>query len=804
MLEDQHIHFENIAEAKEWLNNNEFELTLQREAIALALFAGQTELVKQKLDELGVAFSDLQEITFGESIAGAFGATDQKLDTYITWLNKILKFEAEAVQVYGYGKKGVETFLSAMIKQAPKEEKAFGEGLLAYVQEVGKLPEEFTVANARIFATIGTSTKTAKKYAAEMAKILAQFAENLPYEKERKSGRAFTPRFLQSMQESISKLYQIFQDETATAKQMYEQAVKLGIDFDNAFDMSTFTNIFQKVEADFTSIQINITNTLKKNAEVYDGFIIKTKHFEEFLQDFSENSTLAVLKWKKKMQETALKEFEQRQILEKWQETYTKIKKLEEEYAQAKDKESANTIKKEIEEQKTLFKEYDKTLTDLQKLQKEHADTINAINEQIYNDTIEWERKKYQWAENERKRQNNAELREFDEQQGLVTRLLGVYTKRRNDILTEQRGQELQMRKKEIEKALADSKKLSQQYFDQTLDLEKQRDQESDELKKNELQKEIEIAKAAYQSQIEIADDLREDLRAIDDEIAEHANKKLQEYQQELQKAFSTIAKLADEFVSNMQTIFDNLDEAEKNQLEAELDRINTWKEARLKAIDETAMSDEERIAATSEAERVAAEKSYQIEVKKWQLEVQALRRQQTVEAGKATMSYAVAVMKAIEEYQALAAPIIAMYTATYATQLGTIMSQPVPEKPQPPTYAEGTRYHEGGLAIVGDGGKQEVVEAKGKTFLTPDTPTLVNLPKGARVYKDYSDYAKNRNFFANGGTSTIFDDTALIEAVKGSKAQMSVYFDKDGIFNVVNKNADRNRYITKTLKINR
>ena len=68
-----------------------------------------------------------------------------------------------------------------------------------------------------------------------------------------------------------------------------------------------------------------------------------------------------------------------------------------------------------------------------------------------------------------------------------------------------------------------------------------------------------------------------------------------------------------------------------------------------------------------------------------------------------------------------------------------------LPEKPTPPQYAEGTNFHKGGLAVVGDGGKQEVIEASGKTFLSPSSATLVDLPRGARVYKDYNDYVSKK-----------------------------------------------------------
>lgn len=54
----------------------------------------------------------------------------------------------------------------------------------------------------------------------------------------------------------------------------------------------------------------------------------------------------------------------------------------------------------------------------------------------------------------------------------------------------------------------------------------------------------------------------------------------------------------------------------------------------------------------------------------------------------------------------------------------------------RPPRYANGTDNHkQDGPAIVGDGGQPELIALpNGKAFLSPDTDTLVNLPKGTSV----------------------------------------------------------------------
>lgn len=50
------------------------------------------------------------------------------------------------------------------------------------------------------------------------------------------------------------------------------------------------------------------------------------------------------------------------------------------------------------------------------------------------------------------------------------------------------------------------------------------------------------------------------------------------------------------------------------------------------------------------------------------------------------------------------------------------------------PTYAQGIGNHPGGLAWIGDGGEHELVRIGNKYSVSPNTPTLANLPSGAQV----------------------------------------------------------------------
>jgi len=80
------------------------------------------------------------------------------------------------------------------------------------------------------------------------------------------------------------------------------------------------------------------------------------------------------------------------------------------------------------------------------------------------------------------------------------------------------------------------------------------------------------------------------------------------------------------------------------------------------------------------------------------------------------------------------------------AAQIAIISSTQVPQ------YALGTDNHAGGLAIVGDGGKNEIVYQPSKGFsVTPKTDTLVDLEKGSKVFPDFNSFLKNSGAMLGG-----------------------------------------------------
>lgn len=164
-------------------------------------------------------------------------------------------------------------------------------------------------------------------------------------------------------------------------------------------------------------------------------------------------------------------------------------------------------------------------------------------------------------------------------------------------------------------------------------------------------------------------------------------------------------------------------EEQEKNEEagQKELERIQDL-------ADRGVITEEEAEARKRAAEEKTAKKNEELEKKKAALQTKQAKMEKAANIASVIMNTAVAIMKAWGQTGIFGAPMAAMIGAMGAIQLATIVAQPIPK------YAKGTKSHKGGLAVVGDGGVSETVITDRGMYLTPDTPTLVNLPKGAQV----------------------------------------------------------------------
>lgn len=225
--------------------------------------------------------------------------------------------------------------------------------------------------------------------------------------------------------------------------------------------------------------------------------------------------------------------------------------------------------------------------------------------------------------------------------------------------------------------------------------------------------KEIELANAVRDAEISAAQ-----------QSADAQRKKIDNVVQAVEMASEALGALSD-FVS---AIYDG----QIQKIEEQEEAVQTAGQEELNKIDELA----ERGAITTEqaeirkraAEEKTARKEEELARKKAALQTKQSKLEKATNIVQTIMNTAVAVMKAWSQGGMFAAPIAAMIAAMGAIQLATIVAQPIPK------YKKGTKNHKGGLAIVGDGGVSETIVTNKGMYLTPDTPTLVNLPKGTQV----------------------------------------------------------------------
>ena len=172
--------------------------------------------------------------------------------------------------------------------------------------------------------------------------------------------------------------------------------------------------------------------------------------------------------------------------------------------------------------------------------------------------------------------------------------------------------------------------------------------------------------------------------------------------------------------------------EQQIEDLEKESEANEKSKEAELARIEELAdkgiITTEEAEARKRAAEDKTAKKNEEIAKKKADLQTKQAKLEKATNIMTTIMNTAVAVMKAWSQGGIFATPMAAMIAAMGAIQLATIIAQPIPK------YKHGTKGHKGGLAWVGDGGVSETVITDKGMYLTPNTPTLVDLPKGSQV----------------------------------------------------------------------
>lgn len=277
-------------------------------------------------------------------------------------------------------------------------------------------------------------------------------------------------------------------------------------------------------------------------------------------------------------------------------------------------------------------------------------------------------------------------------------------------------------------------------------------------------------------------------IERIKDKEEETYRKRIKKAQEWLSISSDAIGAVGD----LMSTLYEkDIEDIEKQQ-EANEEAYNADVERIDALVENGVISTEEGEARKRAAEAQTAKKNEELENEKVKLQQKQSKWQKGVDIAQAGIATALAITRALPNLV-----LAAIVGAMGAVQIATIAATPIP------AYKEGTKNggHIGGLAIVGDGGKQEVVVYGGKGWVTPDTPTVVDLPRGAEVYPDINSF-DNVNLSLNpindnkGGPVIVNDYSELsreMKAVRSELKKMSRIQHKDA-YNAMYENYKRSR----------
>lgn len=281
---------------------------------------------------------------------------------------------------------------------------------------------------------------------------------------------------------------------------------------------------------------------------------------------------------------------------------------------------------------------------------------------------------------------------------------------------------------------------------------------ESDRLKLEQ-----ELAKAKAELAKKTADIQVEQEEEVTQKVKEEIQKRMQLVEQYAQYASQMIGALSDLFGNIYEGRIQKIEEEQKaldESKDKELDRISQLAEA-------GAISTEEAEARKRAAEQRTAQRTADLEKKKAELQYRQAVWDKAASLAQAAIATALAVTKALPNI-----PLSVVVGALGAVQMAAIAAQPIPK------YARGTDDHPGGAAIVGDGGRRELIAVGDRLMVTPDRPTLVDLPRHAKVYPDadrdlpfllnrYGDIPRMPEVSVN--STVTFEDSAVLRAFRES-----------------------------------
>lgn len=238
------------------------------------------------------------------------------------------------------------------------------------------------------------------------------------------------------------------------------------------------------------------------------------------------------------------------------------------------------------------------------------------------------------------------------------------------------------------------------------------------------------LAQSKAQLEQQMADAAIANIERVNEKDAKSREQRIKNAQQWLQVAADSLNSI-NELVS---TIYDAKISKVEEEQEANTEAGEAEQERIAQMVEQNVITEEEGEARKRAAEDKTAKKNEELEKKKAKLKEKQAKFDKLNSIAQCGIATAIAIMNALQMQPfPVGIAMAAIAAAMGAVQLATIIATPLPK------YAKGTSHHKGGPAIVGDGGVPEVITYGGNAWITPDKPTLVDLPAGAAVIPDVS-----------------------------------------------------------------
>lgn len=421
--------------------------------------------------------------------------------------------------------------------------------------------------------------------------------------------------------------------------------------------------------------------------------------------------------------------------------------------AQKKYEENIASIKGNSEEENKLRANYEKILqNELSAIDKKYLDKIDEEERKRVKDSVknQLEEKQREYAtlaivaSQNMQKEINDELERY--RQGIISK--EQYEKNKAEITQKYALQEAQraidLLKEQIEiSGLSDEEKfkIKEALAKAEINLsnkvretkEKNRDKETEDEKKYWAELE-----ASLQHLENVSNNAVDGLGTLFSGLMSLITKVVRDGKIGIEDLLGSISAISEGLTSIMVGMYDQQIEKIEEQQEKNEEAGEEEKERIEDLVESGVITKEEGEARKRAADKATADKNKELEKQKAELEQRQAKWQKANSIVQTTIATSQAIMMALAQAGPIAGAVLAaVIGAMGAAQVAMIAAQPIPK------YAKGTDNHPGGLAIVGDGGRQEVIETDNGAYITPAVPTLVDIPKRARVIPNLVDYRK-------------------------------------------------------------